>query len=219
LNENNFTLDVERSKIATYICPINNDNNSKINIMTKQAIISANPQGQMTMVSGTNDIVFSNGVVLTSATSREKETLWNKLTRMGYEQVTNTSSDEFDGLVQAAQIGENPFECTIMCANPELNEVAGAKVLTNDDFMELIDIRSSKYEENLERYGDRDCTCIVCGKPTNQSLYIECTTDMWIAPADITEEQLTALDMESQGCFPIGSDCAKKVGKRYLIVQ
>ena len=34
------------------------------------------------------------------------------------------SQDEFDGLCQANQIGENPFKCTIMCCNPELNEVA-----------------------------------------------------------------------------------------------
>ena len=28
------------------------------------------------------------------------------------------SQDEFDGLCQANQIGENPFKCTIMCSNP-----------------------------------------------------------------------------------------------------
>lgn len=35
----------------------------------------------------------------------------------------NLSSDEFDGIVQAAKNGENPFAYTIICSNPELNEV------------------------------------------------------------------------------------------------
>ena len=49
-----------------------------------------------------------------------------------FENTTYTSSniqnvisqDEFDGLCQANEIGENPFKCSIMCSNPELNEVA-----------------------------------------------------------------------------------------------
>ena len=35
----------------------------------------------------------------------------------------NNHGDEFDGLCQANQIGENPFKCSIMCSNTELNEV------------------------------------------------------------------------------------------------
>ena len=34
------------------------------------------------------------------------------------------SQDEFFGLCQANQIGENPFKCTIMCNNTELNKVS-----------------------------------------------------------------------------------------------
>jgi hypothetical protein len=33
------------------------------------------------------------------------------------------SRDEFDGLCQSNEIGENPFKCSIMCSNPKLNEV------------------------------------------------------------------------------------------------
>ena len=33
------------------------------------------------------------------------------------------SQDEFDGICQSAQIGQNPFRCSVMCANPRLNEV------------------------------------------------------------------------------------------------
>lgn len=80
---------------------------------TKQ-IRQANPQGKMTMVSGNNDIVFENGVTFTSETSREKTNLWNKLMRMGFNRVYNFSSDEFDGIVQASQNGENPYKFTIL---------------------------------------------------------------------------------------------------------
>lgn len=34
------------------------------------------------------------------------------------------SQDEYDGLCQAHELGENPFKCTIMCSNSSLNEVA-----------------------------------------------------------------------------------------------
>jgi hypothetical protein len=40
-----------------------------------------------------------------------------------YEQDFNFQSDETEGIIQASQNGENPFACTIMCANPLLNEV------------------------------------------------------------------------------------------------
>lgn len=33
------------------------------------------------------------------------------------------ATDEFAGLCQAGALGLNPFKCTIMCSNPELNEV------------------------------------------------------------------------------------------------
>jgi len=81
---------------------------------TTNQIRQANPQGKMTMVSGNNNIVFENGVTFTSETTREKTNLWNKLMRMGFNRVYNFSSDEFDGLVQASQNGENPYAFTIL---------------------------------------------------------------------------------------------------------
>jgi len=33
------------------------------------------------------------------------------------------SRDEFDGICQSNEIGENPFKCSVMCSNPKLNEV------------------------------------------------------------------------------------------------
>ena len=77
-------------------------------------ILAKNPQGKMTMVSGTNEIHFDNGVIFYSESPKEKNKLWNKLKSLNFQSHYNNSSDEFDGLCQANQIGENPFKCTIM---------------------------------------------------------------------------------------------------------
>jgi hypothetical protein len=107
-----------------YICTIINHKQIKINQMTtSNQIKAASPSGKMTMVSGTNNIVFDNGVVFSSETPREKTNLWNKLKRMGFEQHYNFSSDEFDGICQAAKNGENPFAYSIICSNPKLNGI------------------------------------------------------------------------------------------------
>jgi hypothetical protein len=81
-------------------------------IMKASEIRIQNPSGKMTMKSGTNEIHFDNGVVLTSVNSREKTKLWNKLKRMGYEQHYNLSSDEFTGLSVADP--KEVFNCTIL---------------------------------------------------------------------------------------------------------
>lgn len=90
---------------------------------TAKEIRQANPQGKMTMVSGTNDIVFDNGVTFTSESSREKKNLWNKLVRMGFNQHYNFSSDEMNGVAEAGRRGENPFAFSIICANPKRNGI------------------------------------------------------------------------------------------------
>jgi len=78
-------------------------------------IRQANPKGEMGLVSGANCIQFSNVSFLTSC-SRETTILWNKLLKMGYKRSYNFQSDEFDGICQAAQLGYNPFEFTIISA-------------------------------------------------------------------------------------------------------
>ena len=40
-----------------------------------------------------------------------------------FEQDFNFQSDEHDGIVEAAKIGENPFAFSIICANPKLNGI------------------------------------------------------------------------------------------------
>jgi hypothetical protein len=68
----------------------------------------------MTMVSGTNDILFDNGVRLTTPNSKELHKLWRKLKRMGFVQHYNFSSDEADGIRQAGELGLNPFGFSII---------------------------------------------------------------------------------------------------------
>jgi hypothetical protein len=90
---------------------------------TSKQIRNANPSGKMTKVSGTNNIVFDNGVTFTNETSREQTNLWNKLKRMGFEQHYNFSSDENEGLVEAGRRGENPFAYSMICADTKRNGI------------------------------------------------------------------------------------------------
>jgi hypothetical protein len=50
---------------------------------------------------------------------------WNKIRKMnlGWGWKAPIQSDEEAGIIQAVEIGENPFACTIMCSNPKLNEI------------------------------------------------------------------------------------------------
>lgn len=83
--------------------------------------------------------------------------------------------------------------------------------------IELNRVRSGKYYDNVERYGETCNTCFLCGKPTAQNLYIHFTTDGYIVPGSISELEITTYGLESQGCFAIGSECAKKVGKTFTL--
>lgn len=74
--------------------------------------------------------------------------------------------------------------------------------------IELESIRSAKYDNNIDIYGDHSDTCFLCGKPTAQKLWVHYTTD----------GELTSDDNhpDSQGLFPIGSECAKKLPKSFI---
>ncbi len=46
------------------------------------------------------------------------------------------------------------------------------------------------------------------------------TNNVWTQTGgDIDETELQFRNLESQGCFPIGSECAKKVGRQFLIEE
>lgn len=83
--------------------------------------------------------------------------------------------------------------------------------------IELNSVRSAKYHDNIERYGDHSHTCFICGKSTAQRSFVHLTTDGFLIPAEFDADDLHEYDMESQGCFPIGSECAKKLGPKFII--
>ena len=87
------------------------------------------------------------------------------------------------------------------------------------EVIDLYSIRSTKYEDNIERLGDHSDTCFVCGKRTAIKMSVHYTVEGYLIPADIDETELQFRNLESQGCFPIGSECAKKVGKHFLIQE
>ena len=87
------------------------------------------------------------------------------------------------------------------------------------DVIELNSIRSTKYYDNVERLGEHSNTCFVCGKQTAKNTFVHYTVEGFLIPADIDETELEFRNLESQGCFPIGSECAKKVGRHFIIEQ
>lgn len=54
--------------------------------------------------------------------------------------------------------------------------------------------------------------CEYCGRPHgNNPIMVHINTDGTILPNSITEEDLDLVGMESQGCWALGSNCAKKL--------
>ena len=69
-------------------------------------------------------------------------------------------------------------------------------------------------ERNEEKYGLLTEQCICCGKPMKkgEKLYVHMNTDWQAVNPTISETDCKELTgAESQGCFPIGNDCAKKM--------
>lgn len=73
---------------------------------------------------------------------------------------------------------------------------------------------SPKKEANEERYGLTGKSCVCCGKPTAQKLWIHATTD-WVAVDEVDQDKVP----NSQGAFPIGSECAKKFPKEFIFAD
>lgn len=70
-------------------------------------------------------------------------------------------------------------------------------------------------ERNEEKYGHLGNQCICCFKPMEEGekAYVHMNTN-WVAvnPNIVTDENCQELTgAESQGCFPIGNSCAKKM--------
>lgn len=75
----------------------------------------------------------------------------------------------------------------------------------------LQDIRSTQYDRNVERLGEWADTCFICGKRTATNKAVHYTTDGMLSSAKTAEEI-----ENSQGLFPIGNECAKKLPKQFI---
>lgn len=74
-------------------------------------------------------------------------------------------------------------------------------------------------DRNINKYGDNGDNCECCMKPiknTKVEYFFHACTDWEAMPNDATEEQIEEAGLESQGCFPVGSECAKKFPKGYI---
>jgi len=69
-------------------------------------------------------------------------------------------------------------------------------------------------QRNLDKYGQSEDQCVCCGKPMKKTdqKHVHMNTNWLAVHPTITEEKcLEITGAESQGCFPIGNDCAKKM--------
>ena len=72
----------------------------------------------------------------------------------------------------------------------------------------LEEIQSENYYQNIEKFGDDSNTCICCGKRIKT--YPDCKFVHYLTNGNIVS--YSGDDIEnSQGFFPIGNDCAKKL--------
>ena len=77
-------------------------------------------------------------------------------------------------------------------------------------------------ERNNDRYGYTSDVCECCGKPTDENTrqYVHMGTD-WMAynTREVEERNgrayIKGTDTETQGLFPIGTSCAKRMGKQF----
>lgn len=77
-------------------------------------------------------------------------------------------------------------------------------------------------DRNEEKYGLSSDQCICCGKPMKQGerLYVHINTyGFAVDPSIDTEDFLSVTGAESQGRFPIGNDCAKKMKGFTFLLQ
>jgi len=70
---------------------------------------------------------------------------------------------------------------------------------------------SQKKESNLQKHGFHSNSCEVCGKPTSGKFWVEMSTD-WLCVKNPDEKCFE----ESQGSFPIGSECRKLFAPGYI---
>lgn len=71
----------------------------------------------------------------------------------------------------------------------------------------LEEVRSEKYESNIEHYGDHSDTCFICGKRTAGNVKTKFVQYLENGNIISTSEDVVG----SQGSFPVGPECAKRL--------
>ena len=77
-----------------------------------------------------NHYLNCNGKSIVSFSNpNARELTFNKIKRMGFGLGWKAPllTDEENGIIQAAENGENPFAYSIMCANPAMNKIVPVK--------------------------------------------------------------------------------------------
>ena len=88
--------------------------------------------------------------------------------------------------------------------------------------MENLELTKELYESpirerNYEKYGDDSCICCCRPMKDDEILSVHMNTDWKAVHVSVTEENCEELTgAESQGTFPIGKSCAKKMGKDFV---
>ena len=94
------------------------------------------------------------------------------------------------------------YLCTILI----IKKNKQMKELKHIDF-----IITSKFDDNIERYGYNDNTCQCCGKPIKNIQFAVFTVEgPDVVLADVTDEDLAEQGLYSQGLYNIGPECIKK---------
>lgn len=79
---------------------------------------------------------------------------------------------------------------------------------------------SPMYDRNKEKYGDNENQCHCCKKPIKDienSYWIHMNEGGLVLHNSINEANCFELtNNNSMGCFPIGNECAKKIGKEFI---
>lgn len=73
--------------------------------------------------------------------------------------------------------------------------------------IQLMDVQSPKYDDYVEKHGEYHDTCFLCGKriKDGRELLVHYTSNGTLVNVFSDELEI------SQGCFPVGRDCAKKL--------
>lgn len=76
--------------------------------------------------------------------------------------------------------------------------------------------QTARFESNIEKYGYNNNTCECCGKPLeNKDWAVNTIEGPEVIEAHITDEEIEAKGLYSQGIFYLGSTCIKKYPKSF----